>query len=161
VLDLTHLADGAFWEAIEAFSGPVLASHCNCRSLVSGGRQLDDDQLEAIIDRDGVVGVAMDTWMLQEDWEKGIYNEVTATLETVGDHIEYICDLAGDTRHVAIGSDLDGGYGLEQSPRDLDTIADLGRIADILRSRGYEETDVDRILRDNWLGLLEDAWSAD
>jgi membrane dipeptidase len=160
ILDLTHLTDDAFWEAIEAFPGPVLASHCNCRALVPGGRQLDDEQVEAVVERGGVVGVAMDTWMLQPDWEKGVYNEVTATLETVVDHVDHICRLAGDTRHVAIGSDLDGGFGLEQTPRDLDTIADLQRIAEILRSRGYDEEDVARITRGNWLRLLEEAWQS-
>jgi len=158
ILDLTHLTDEAFWQAVEAFSGPVLASHCNCRALVPGGRQLDDGQLQAVVERGGVVGVAMDAWMLQPEWQKGVYNEVTATLEDVVDHVDHVCDIAGDTRHVAIGSDLDGGYGLEQSPRDLDTIADLQRVAEILESRGYGADDVDRIVRGNWLRLLEEAW---
>lgn len=158
ILDLTHLSDEAFEEAAEAFSGPVLASHCNCRALVPGDRQLTDDQIRAIVDRDGVVGVAMDTWMLQPGWEKGIYNEVTATLSTVVDHVDHVCEIAGDARHVAIGSDLDGGYGLEQSPRDLDTIADLQRLPELLRSRGYDDADVRHILRGNWLRLLESAW---
>ncbi|MFB6154330.1 MAG: dipeptidase [Haloferacaceae archaeon] len=159
ILDLTHLTDQAFWEALEHFSGPVAASHSNSRALVSGGRQLDDEQLQAIVDRDGVVGVAMDTWMLQEGWEKGVYNEVTATMETVVDHVEHVCDLAGDARHVAIGSDLDGGFGLEQVPRDLDTVADLQRVPEILRARGYDEDDVDRVAHGNWLRLLEEAWT--
>ena len=161
ILDLTHLTDEAFWQAVDEFSGDVVATHCNCRSLVPGGRQLSDDQLEVIIERGGVVGVAMDTWMLQPGWEKGYYNEVTATLETVADHIDHICSLAGNARHVAIGSDLDGGYGLEQSPRDLDTIADLQSIADILRSRGYEEEDIERIMHGNWLRLLEESWTSE
>lgn len=158
ILDMTHLAQEAFWEAESLFDGPVLASHCNCRALVPGGRQLDDEQLAAIVDRDGVVGVAMDTWMLQEGWEKGVYNEVTATLETVVDHIDHICELAGDTEHVAIGSDLDGGYGLEQVPRDLDTIVDLQKLPDILRDRGYDQADIANITHENWLRLLERAW---
>lgn len=83
---------------------------------------------------------------------------MTATLETVADHVDHVCDLTDDTHHVAIGSDPDGGFGLEQSPWDLDTIADLGRLADVLESRGYDGEDVDRILRSNWLRLLEDAW---
>lgn len=158
ILDLTHLTDQAFEEAIEAFPGPVLASHCNARALVPGGRQLSDEQLTAIIDRGGVIGVAMDAWMLQPDWEQGVYNEITVTLEDVVDHIDHVCSLAGNARHVAIGSDLDGGYGLEQVPRDLDTIADLQRIPALLRERGYEEAEIDRITHGNWIRLLEDAW---
>ncbi len=155
ILDLTHLADGAFWEATETFSGPVIATHCNCRSLVSGDRQLTDDQIQEIVDRDGVIGVAMDAWMLQEAWTRGIWNQVEATLETVVDQIDHICDIAGDTEHVAIGSDLDGGFGREESPRDLNTIADHHRIASILESRGYDEEGVAKIMHGNWLRVLE------
>ena len=159
ILDLTHLAEQAFWDAIEAFDGPVLASHCNCRALVPGQRQLDDEKLRAIIDRGGVIGVALDVWMLQPGWTKGIHNEVTATLEDLVDHIDHICDLAGNTDHVAIGSDLDGGYGKEQVPRDLDTIADLQRLQGILEDRGYTPAAVDSILHGNWIRLLKSAWT--
>ena len=155
ILDLTHLADEAFWEAAEAFSGPIIATHCNCRSLVPGDRQLTDNQIQEIVDRDGVIGVAMDAWMLQQEWTLGIWNQVEATLETVVDHMDHICDVAGDAEHVAIGSDLDGGFGREESPRDLDTIADHHRITDILESRGYDEEEVAGIMHGNWLRVLE------
>ncbi len=155
LLDLTHLADDAFWEAIEAFDGPVHASHCNCRSLVPGQRQLTDDQLQAIIDRDGVIGVALDAWMVQPGWEKGVYNEITVTLDDVVDHVDHICELAGGVDHVAIGSDLDGGFGLEQVPRGLDTIADLATFATLLDERGYDEQEVSQFMHGNWVRLLE------
>ena len=160
VLDLTHLADQAFWEAIDTYDGSVLASHCNARALVPGQRQLDDDQLQAIIDRDGVIGVALDVWMLQPGWTKGIYNEVTVTLDALVDHIDHICSLADDTTHVAMGTDLDGGYGKEQVPRDLDTIADLQRIPGMLEERGYSSAEIDDIMHGNWVRLLDTAWAA-
>lgn len=159
ILDLTHLAEDAFWDAIEAFDGPVIASHCNARALAPGQRQLDDEKLKAIIDRDGVIGVALDVWMIQPGWTKGVYNEVTVTLEDLVDHIDHICTLAGTTDHVAIGSDLDGGYGKEQVPRDLDTIADLQRIPGILSERGYSSTEINDIMHGNWIRLLESAWA--
>lgn len=158
VLDLTHLSDEAFWEALEHYNGLVLASHNNCRALVPHQRQFSDAQLHAIFERDGVIGAAMDTWMLQPGWVVDQSSNAGVTLETVVDHIDHICQLAGNSRHAAIGTDLDGGYGREQSPCDLDTIADLQKLTGILTNRGYQPTDIDAILHGNWLRLLRQAW---
>ena len=122
-------------------------------------RQFSDEQLRAIFQRDGVIGAVLDAWMLQPDWVPGRSHNERVTLNTVVDHIDHICQLAGDSRHVALGSDLDGGYGTEQTPSDLDTIADLQRILDILRSRGYGQADLEAIAHDNWLRLFQQAWS--
>lgn len=159
ILDLTHLADKAFWEALDIYQGPVLASHNNCRTLVPGDRQFSDDQVRAIVQRGGVIGVALDAWMLKPGWVKGETTPEGLTLEAVADHIDHICQLAGNAAHAAIGSDLDGGYGTEQTPSDLDTIADLQRILEILRGRGYGQADLEAIAHDNWLRLFERAWS--
>jgi membrane dipeptidase len=158
LLDVTHLADESFWEALEAFGGRVLASHQNSRALVPGDRQFPDEQLRAVIERDGVIGAALDAWMLQPDWVRGVTTNVLLTLEAVADQIDYVCQLAGNARHAAVGSDLDGGYGTEQCPRDLDTIADLQRIPDLLRARGYRETDIEAIMHGNWLRFFREAW---
>lgn len=158
VLDLSHLAEPSFWEALEAFPGPVLASHNNCRALVPGARQFSDDQVRAIIARGGVIGAALDAWMLHPGYVRGVTPRETVSLENVVDHICRICDLAGDARHVAIGSDLDGGYGNEQTPCDLDTIADLQKLPELLRRRGFGEEDVLRVMHGNWLGFLRKAW---
>lgn len=159
ILDVTHLAEQAFWEALDTFGGTVLASHNNCRTLVPGDRQFSDDQLRALFARDAVIGVALDAWMLKPGWIKGETTPEGLTLDAVADHIDHICQLAGNATHVAIGSDLDGGYGTEQTPSDLDTIADLQRIIAILRARGYAETDVEAIAHGNWLRLFERAWA--
>ncbi|HXF62367.1 MAG TPA: membrane dipeptidase [Caldilineaceae bacterium] len=157
LLDLTHCSDQAFWQALEHYGGPVLASHNNCRALVPHQRQFSDEQLRAIIARDGVIGVAFDAWMLLPGWVVGQTTNEQVTLERVADHIDHICQLAGNCRHVGIGTDLDGGYGREQSPRDLDTIADLQRFPEILGKRGYQESDIRAILHGNWLRLLRTA----
>jgi membrane dipeptidase len=158
ILDVTHLTDESFWEAVERFGGPVLASHSNCRALVPGDRQLTDEMLRHLIDRDAVIGSVMDAWMLAPGWIKGETTNERVSLETVVDHIDHICQLAGNANHVAIGTDLDGGYGTEQCPHDLDTIADLQRFPDILRTRGYTEPDIEAVMRGNWLRLLQRAW---
>lgn len=160
ILDLTHLSDQSFWEALEAFNGPVMASHNNCRALVPGDRQFSDEQLQAIIERDGVMGVALDAWMLYPDWVKGETDPEVVSLEAVVDHMDHVCQLAGNSRHVAIGSDLDGGYGTEQTPHDLDTIVDLQKIPALLRARGYSEDDVRGIMHANWIRFFQRAWQA-
>jgi len=135
-LDVTHLSDEAFWEALDIFSGTVIASHNNCRTLVPHQRQFDDKQIRAIIDHDGVIGAAFDNWMIRPGWVRGAKDNERVVIEHVVDHIDHICQIAGSAKHAAIGSDLDGGFGREQSPADLDTIADLQKLVDILTKRG-------------------------
>ena len=161
ILDLTHLADDAFWQAVDIWGGPVLASHQNCRALVPGDRQFTDDQIRAVIERDGVLGAAMDAWMIAPDFDRSNPDNSGITFETVCDHVDHICQLAGNTRHVAIGTDLDGGYGTEQTPRDLDTICDLHAMLEILRRRGYSDDDVRAIAHGNWLRLFQRAWGGE
>lgn len=156
ILDCTHLTDEAFWEALDLFDGPVWASHNNCRALVPHQRQFSDEQIRALIERDAVIGVVCDAWMLHSGWVRGVTTPVSADVRLAhcADHIDHICQLAGNARHCGIGSDLDGGYGREQTPRDLASIADLQQIASILTSRGYAQDDVAAILHGNWLRSL-------
>ncbi|MDA0334453.1 MAG: membrane dipeptidase [bacterium] len=160
MLDLSHLADAAFWEALDVFGGRVLATHNCVRALCDHDRQFDDDQLKAIIARQGVVGVAFDDWMLSPLWDKQAQDNTGITLETVVDHMDHINQLAGNTQHSGIGSDLDGGYGKEQSPADMDTIADLQAIPEILARRGYKDGDINAMMHGNWVRLLREALPA-
>lgn len=158
LLDMTHFSDEAFWQAIDIYQGTVLASHNNCRSLVPHQRQFSDEQLKIIIERGGVIGAAFDIWMLKTGFIRGQSNRDTS-LDTVVDHIDYVCQLAGNSHHAALGTDLDGGFGREQSPHDLDTIADLQNIPNLLRTRGYTEADIENIMYRNWQRFLINAWS--
>ncbi|GMW01779.1 MAG: dipeptidase [Candidatus Hydrogenedentota bacterium] len=153
-LDVTHLTDKGFDEALDRYEGPLLASHSNCRALVPHERQFTDVQLKRIIERGGVIGSVFDIWMLQPGFRKFEQTNEGITLTLVVDQIDHICQLAGNCRHAAIGSDLDGLFGLEQSPCDMDTIADLQKLPDMLRSRGYGEDDIAAIMHGNWLDLL-------
>jgi membrane dipeptidase len=157
ILDATHLSDRSMAEALDAFGGHVLASHHNCRALVPGDRQLADDQIKRLVQRDAVIGVAFDAWMMYPGWERGKTQPAVVGIDAAADHIDHVCQLAGNTRHSAIGSDLDGGYGTEQTPRDLDTIADLQKLAGILEARGYTRGDVEGILHGNWLRFFAKA----
>ena len=158
ILDLTHTSDTAFWQALEYYSGLVIASHNNCRALVPNQRQFSDQQLKAIFERDGVIGTAFDAWMLDPDWNRKKPDNSTTTLETVANHIDHVCQLAGNSHHAAIGTDLDGGFGKEQSPSDIDSIADLPRLIAILEHRGYSSIDILSIMYGNWYRILESAW---
>ncbi|MFQ3593606.1 MAG: membrane dipeptidase, partial [Gemmataceae bacterium] len=160
ILDVTHLSDQCFDEAMDLWDGPVLASHHNCRALVPDQRQLSDPQIRTLISRGAVIGAAFDAWMLYPNWQRGVTQPHSAgvTIATVVDHIDHICQLAGNARHVGLGSDLDGGFGREQSPHDLDTIADLQRVGEILSQRGYPDEEVRGILYGNWIRFFEQAW---
>jgi len=154
ILDTTHLSDPSFFDAVDCFGGPVLASHQNCRALVPGDRQYSDEQIRLLIERGGVIGVMMDALMLSPTWRKGYSERSEVGLQAVIDHVDHICQLAGNCRHVALGSDLDGGFGREQCPEGLDTIADLQKIDGLLRSRGYGDDDVDALFHNNLLRFL-------
>ncbi len=160
VLDVTHLTDEAFWEALELYDGPLWASHNNCRTLVPHQRQFSDEQLRALIERDAVIGAVFDAWMMHPGWVKGVTTPEQADLriERIVDHIDHICQLAGSARHCVIGSDLDGGYGYEQCPRDLRSIADLQNLTGVLAGRGYPPEDVEAIFHGNWIRHLCAIW---
>jgi membrane dipeptidase len=160
ILDVTHLSDQCFNEALDLYGGPVLASHHNCRALVPDQRQLTDDQVRRLIARGAVIGAALDAWMLVPGWVRGKTRpeKVGVTLSTVVDHIDRVCQLAGNARHAALGTDLDGGFGREQSPLDLDTIADLQKFPELLRKRGYKEADVAGLMYGNWVRFFREAW---
>lgn len=159
ILDATHLCDEAFWDALDIFHGPVWASHNNCRALVNHNRQFSDEMIKALLERDAVIGCALDAWMIVPGWERGKSTplEMKCSLERAADHIDHICQLAGNTAHIGIGSDLDGAFGREQSPYDLDTIADLQRFSEILSKRGYTHEDIERFMHGNWLRMMKRA----
>jgi membrane dipeptidase len=151
IVDTTHLSDPSFFQALDVFSGPVIASHQNCRALVPGERQFSDEQLRLLIQRDAVIGASFDDWMIVPGWKKGETARSEATLEKIADHTDYICQMAGSHRHVAIGTDLDGGFGSEQSPIEIETIADVQKFAQTLERRGYTPAAVNDIFHGNWL----------
>jgi membrane dipeptidase len=160
ILDVTHLCDDSLREALDHFRGPVWASHSNCRSLVPHNRQFADDQIRELIQRGAVIGAAFDAWMLVPGWVRGESTPERAgvTLETVADHIDHICQIAGNARHCGIGSDLDGAFGREQCPSDVHTIADLAKLPALLTSRGYAAEDVEQIAHGNFVRFLRNAW---
>lgn len=160
ILDVTHLCDECFWDALDVYDGPLWASHQNVRALAPWNRQFADDQIRAVIERGGVMGMAFDAIMMIPGWVhlKSKPADFQLKIERICDHIDYICQMAGNAKHVGIGTDLDGGYGTEQTPMDLNSIADLQSLPALLRKRGYTDSDIEGIMWRNFVDFLRKNW---
>jgi membrane dipeptidase len=135
-----------------------MATHANCAALLRGAesnRHLPDRVIEGLIERDGVIGLIPLNSFLKVGWLRtnGSRRE-EVPLEVLIAHIDHVCQIAGDSLHAGIGSDFDGGFGLQSIPPGMDTIADLQMIATGLRARGYGDSDIENVLGGNWLRFL-------
>ncbi len=158
ILDLTHMNEIGTLQALDVYQGPVVATHSNARALVPGERQLSNEQIRLIGERDGVIGVVLYNAFLLAGWHKGQAKDLV-TVDQIVAHIDHICQTIGDAAHAGIGSDLDGGFGAADIPAPLDSIADLPLIATALTARGYSENDIAGIMGGNWVNLLRRAWA--
>ena len=152
ILDVSHLAEEAFFEAVGRFEGLPVATHANPRALVPGSRHLSDEMIRRLAERDGVVGIVPANAFLRPDWRTqppGLADVVAA--------IDHVCQVVGDAAHVGLGSDFDGGLGADHTPEELDTVADLGRIGQALGEAGYDQAHIEAILAGNWLRVLRNA----
>jgi membrane dipeptidase len=160
MLDLSHMDEAAALESLERYEGPVMATHANCAALMQGAdtnRHLPDRVIRGLIERDGVIGVIPLNTFLKVGWLRtngSRRDEVP--LDVLIAHIDHICQLAGNANHAGIGSDFDGGFGLQSIPPELDSIADLQMIASKLIARGYTESDAANVLGGNWLRFLRE-----
>jgi len=153
LLDLSHLSQEAYLEAVGGYPAQMIASHSNPRAFLPTDRGLSEDMLRKLIARQGVIGVNLYNRFLLPGWTEGDPRR-QVPLERVGEVIDSIVQLAGSARHVAIGSDFDGGFGLNAIPDGLDTCADLLKLAEVLEKRGYGQEDIEAIMNGNWLRCL-------
>ena len=161
-LDLTHMDEQAVLQALDVFPGSMVATHCNPLALLKdsgSNRFLSDRVLRGLIERDGIVGIPPYNKFLRWEWDSSDGREAIS-LDLVVDHIDYICQIAGDARHVGIGTDFDGGFGLQSVPAEIDTIADLQKLVPLLAERGYTENNITAIMGANWLHLLRSTLPA-
>jgi membrane dipeptidase len=156
ILDATHLCDDAFWDAMDLYSGPIWASHNNCRSIVNHNRQFSDEMIKALIAKGAIIGAAFDAWMIVPGWSRGVSNprDMNCNLDKLIDHMLHICNIAGNANHIGLGTDLDGGFGSEQCPYDIKTIADLQNLNALFIHRGFTEKEVSQIFHKNWEDFL-------
>jgi membrane dipeptidase len=153
ILDLSHMAEEAYFQAIDRYSGTLIASHSNPRKFVDSDRMLSDKMIRLLAERNGVMGVVLFNRFIDQQWQLGDPKS-QVNLDHVVAIIDYICQLTGSAQHVGIGSDFDGGFGREAIPAPLDTAADLLMLKDALLNRGYEPDDVNAILSGNFLRIL-------
>lgn len=152
ILDITHMSDKAAFEALERYEGELIASHSNARALVPHPRHISDDQIRMLAERGGMNGIVLFNAFLQAGYTRG--KKESVTLQQVAAHIDHVCQLLGDANHVGIGSDMDGGFGVADTPAELDSSADLPRLAEVLAGRGYSQQDIANIMGLNWVERL-------
>jgi membrane dipeptidase len=156
ILDISHMDHQAARQALDFYPGQVIASHANAEALIRGNptnRHLKDETIQQLIERDGVMGIIPLNSFLRWDW-RDHGGRQSMGLEEVATQIDHVCQLAGSTQHVGLGTDFDGGFGVESVPHEIDTIADLHKIAPHLVKKGYNEEDIDRIFFKNWQSIL-------
>ncbi|MGB7874871.1 MAG: membrane dipeptidase [Anaerolineales bacterium] len=156
-LDLSHMDEAAVLEALDIYPGQLIATHTNCLALMPEheyNRLLSDRTIQGILERDGIIGVVPFNTFLKDGWLIGKSDREEVSLDRLVDHIDHICQLAGDARHVGLGTDFDGGFGWQSTPLEIDTIADLQKLVPLLLARGYSEGDSAAILGGNWKNQL-------
>lgn len=154
ILDLAHMAEESFLEAVDRYEGVMIASHANPRSFRDSDRHLSDDMIRRLVERDGVMGIVPYNNFLANGWKRG---DPRVPFSTILDAMDTVCQIAGSAAHVGIGSDFDGGFGVQSVPEGVDTITDLWKIGDGLKERGYSDSDVEAILGGNMLRKLRQS----
>lgn len=158
ILDLAHMDEPAVLEALDFYPGPIACTHANCQALLpnfENNRQLSDRVIRGILERDGVIGVIPFNTFLKVGWLWGSNRREEVSLDLLAAHIDHICQLAGDANHVGVGTDFDGGFGLQSTPVEIDTINDLHKLTPMLGSRGYTEDQAAAVLGLNWVDFLK------
>jgi len=159
ILDLSHMDAAAAFQALECYPGTIITSHANASRPVraySGNRLLDDDLIRAMFERGVVIGAVPFNNFLAADWRMNGGRQ-SVSLSMVADQVDYLCQIAGDADHVGIGTDFDGGFGLQSVPRELDSIADLPLLLPFLSAKGYAEPELEKIAHGNFLRVLQSA----
>jgi len=156
-LDISHMTEASALQALDRYEGPIVATHANAKALIRdarGDRHLSDLVIRRLVERDGVMGVLPFNRFLRVDW-KNSDDRQQITLHTLAAHIDHVCQIAGDARHVGIGTDFDGGFGWPAVPYEINTIADMQKLSAILIEYGYSEQSASDILGENWRRHLE------
>lgn len=160
VLDISHMAEKAAYESLDSYDGTIIASHSNARRFVDTDRQLTDAMIRQIGERGGVIGIPFYNRFLKEGWRRGPRSKAEVRLDHVVAAIDHVCQLTGSAAHVGIGSDFDGGFGLDAVPAEIDTIADLERVGPALAAHGYSAAEVESILAGNFVRILQQTLPA-
>jgi membrane dipeptidase len=164
ILDLSHMTEEGAMEAIDQYGGPIIASHSNPLALLPHSarpeRHLNDIVISRIAERGGVIGLVLGNEFIKSDWRPSDGREVVTLYDVIA-HVDHVCQVIGSAANVGLGTDFDGGFGLDRVPIDLDSVADLRLIGDALITWGYGLDDVEAILGGNWLRILRQGLPED
>jgi membrane dipeptidase len=153
IFDTAHLAEQAFWNALDVWDGSFVYSHGIPRHFMAAQRALSDEQIKALAAREGVMGIGLYNGFYQLHRN----NTIRVTITDVVNAIDYVCQLLGSSDYVAIGADFDGGFGAEAAPVGFNTVADLQRLPPALQAKGYNSRQIDLIMHGNWLRLFRQS----
>ena len=155
-LDLSHMDEAAVMQALDIYPGTILASHANAWALLrnDSNRHLSDQVIRGLVEREGVVGIVPFNVFLKNGWRSGDARSEVSLGHVVA-QIDHVCQIAGSARHTALGTDFEGGFGLQSVPSEIDTIADLRKLIPLLAEKGYSDDDIRGILSGNWLRMLQ------
>jgi len=151
VIDLSHLNEKGFWDVAANSNAPLIATHSNVHALCPSARNLTDNQLSAIRDSDGIVGVNFATCFLREDGRM----RADTSLDKVLAHIDYLLESVGEHR-VGFGSDFDGAV----VPAAIGDVTGLSTLRDAMIKHGYDEQQLMQLCHGNWLSALERTFGA-
>jgi membrane dipeptidase len=157
VLDVSHMSEVPMLQALDLYTGSIAATHANCKALldpVPYQRHLADQAIRKLIERGAVIGVVPFNRFLKAEWKDGD-PKADVPLEKLVDHMDYICQMAGDAEHVGLGTDFDGGFGVQSAPNEIDTVADIQKLEGLLSNRGYNHEQIEAVFHSNWLHFLE------
>lgn len=156
ILDLSHMSEQASLEALDRYEGSIIASHSNPRHFIDRERMLSDEQIMLLAERDGVAGAVLFNPFIKKGWTRTDRKADVRLADYIA-MIDYVCQLTGNSRYVGIGSDIDGGFGSEAMPAEIDTTSDFVKIAYALQERGYNQEDIENIMGGNFLRKIREA----
>jgi len=153
LVDVSHITDKGFWDALEESKDPIIASHSNCRALAPSLRNLTDDMIKALAEKGGVIGVNFVQFFLVDG--KELERGVVPTVDTVINHIDHVVEVTGGTDSIGLGSDFDG---VPSVAKGLEDVSKLPNLTKALVARGYSEKEIEKILGGNFLRIITKVW---
>lgn len=144
LVDISHIAPAGFWDVLETSSKPIIATHSNAKALCSHPRNLDDRQILAINENNGLIGITFAGQFLEEDYNK-------ACIDSVYRHIDYMLNLMGNDEHIGFGSDFDG---ISHPPYNIKGVQDYKPLIEYLQSKNYSDATIAKITHQNVINLL-------
>ena len=145
IIDISHSSERTFWDVINNTNKTVVATHSCCYNMCNHPRNLKDDQIKAIASRNGIIGICLCSSFLRENG--------SANVNDIVRHIDYIIHLVGED-YAGLGTDFDGVTKAHQLS-DIHRLNEIGILVQHLKTNGYKQETINKIMGENWLRVLE------